>query len=142
SVKGLEVIVDHFDKYPLISAKSIDFLIFKQCFEIIKEKKHLTSEGMLSLVALRSSLNWGLSDSLKEAFQNIGSVNRPNYVFKGISDPNWLAGFFSGLSSFQIITSLSNSGANTVSNVRLKFNKGLNIREKDLIDGIFLFLKS
>jgi hypothetical protein len=96
SVKGLEVIVDHFDKYPLISAKSIDFLIFKQCFEIIKEKKHLTSEGMLSLVALRSSLNWGLSDSLKEAFQNIGSVNRPNYVFKGISDPNWLAGFSSG----------------------------------------------
>jgi len=45
-------------------------------------------------------------------------------------------------SSFQIITSLSNSGANTVSNVRLKFNIGLNIREKDLIEGIVLFLKS
>jgi hypothetical protein len=73
---------------------------------------------MLSLVALRSSLNWGLSDSLKQAFPNIVPVNRPNYVFKGISDPNWLAGFASGESSFQIITSPSNSGSNTVSNVR------------------------
>jgi len=39
SVKDLQVIVNHFDKYPLLTAKSSDFLIFKQCFEIIKEKK-------------------------------------------------------------------------------------------------------
>jgi hypothetical protein len=96
SVKELQVILDHFAKYPLVSAKSIDFSIFKQCFEIIKDKKHLTPEGLLSLVALISSLNWGLSDSLKEAFSNVTPANRPDYVFKGINDPNWLAGFASG----------------------------------------------
>ncbi len=142
SIKDLQVIVNHFDKYPLLTAKSIDFSIFKQCFEIIKDKNHLTSEGLSSLVALKSSLNWGLSDGLKEAFPNIVTVNRPDYVFKGISDPNWLAGFASGDGSFQIMTATGNSGANTVSNVRLRFTINLNIREKSLIEGLVLFLKS
>ena len=138
SVKDLQVIVNHFDKYPLLTAKSSDFLIFKQCFEIIKEKKHLTSEGLLSLVALKSSLNWGLSDSLVKAFPNVVSVKRPEYVFESISDPNWVAGFTSGDGSFQIIT----SPGNTVSSVRLRFAINLNIREKDLIEGLALFFKS
>lgn len=142
SVKDLQIIVDHFDKYPLLTAKSIDFLIFKQCFEIVKDKKHLTPEGLLSLVALRSSLNWGLSDSLIKAFPSVVTVNRPDYVFKGISDPNWLAGFASGDGSFQIITATENPGANTVPNVRLRFTINLNIREKALIEGLVLFLKS
>jgi hypothetical protein len=73
---------------------------------------------------------------------NVVSVNRPDYVFKGISDPNWVAGFASGEGSFQIMTSPANPGANTVSNVRLVFNINLNIREKSLIEGIVLFLKS
>jgi LAGLIDADG endonuclease len=53
----LPVIIDHFNQYPLVTAKVCDFLLFKQCFEIIKEKKHLTQEGLYSLVGLRSSLN-------------------------------------------------------------------------------------
>nr|YP_009710769.1 LAGLIDADG endonuclease type 1 [Amanita thiersii]QFZ98717.1 LAGLIDADG endonuclease type 1 [Amanita thiersii] len=32
SVKELQVIVDHFDKFSLVTAKHYDFLIFKQCF--------------------------------------------------------------------------------------------------------------
>jgi len=138
SVKDLQVIVNHFDKYPLLTAKSSDFLIFKQCFEIIKEKKHLTSEGLLSLVALKGSLNWGLSGSLVKAFPNVVSVKRPEYVFESISDPNWVAGFTSGDGSFQIIT----GPGNTVSSVRLRFAINLNIREKDLIEGLVLFFKS
>jgi hypothetical protein len=93
-------------------------------------------------VSLKSSLNWGLSDSLKKAFPNIDSVNRPEYVFKGISDPNWVAGFASGDGSFQLITSPENPGADTISNVRLRFTINFNIREKDLIEGLVLYFKS
>jgi len=142
SIKDLQVIVNHFDNYPLLTAKSIDFSIFKQCFEIIKDGKHLTSQGLLSLVALKSSLNWGLSDSLIEAFPDIVTVDRPDFVFKGISDPNWVAGFTSGDGSFQIIITTKDQGANTVSNVKLRFTITLNIREKALIEGLVLFLKS
>jgi hypothetical protein len=57
SVKELQIIVDHFNKYPLVTEKASDFLIFKQCFEIIKQRDHLTERGLLNLIGLKSSLN-------------------------------------------------------------------------------------
>ena len=36
SIKDIQIIINHFDKYPLVTAKHYDYLIFKQCFEIIK----------------------------------------------------------------------------------------------------------
>jgi len=38
----LQVIVDHFDNYPLVTVKKMDYTLFKKCFHIIKNKKHLT----------------------------------------------------------------------------------------------------
>jgi hypothetical protein len=67
SFKELQVIVNHFDNYPLVTAKVSDFLLFKQCFELIKNGEHLTEEGLLKIVTLKSSLNWGISDKLTKA---------------------------------------------------------------------------
>ena len=57
SVKDLQIIVDHFVKYPLITWKLCDFLLFKQCFEIIMKGEHLTEKGLLEIISLKSSLN-------------------------------------------------------------------------------------
>ena len=57
SFKELQTIIDHFYNYPLVSCKHSDYLIFKQCYEIIKQDKHLTEKGLLQIVALKSSLN-------------------------------------------------------------------------------------
>ena len=65
SIKELQVIIDHFNKYPLVTEKVSDYLIFKQCFFIIKQREHLTEKGLLNLIGLKSSLNWGLSLNLK-----------------------------------------------------------------------------
>jgi len=46
SVKDLQVIIDHFDKYPLVTQKLADYLLFKRVFELIKRKEHLTHEGL------------------------------------------------------------------------------------------------
>jgi len=70
SIKDLQVIVDHFDKYPLISAKVADYILFKKAFYIIKLQEHLTKEGLLKLIGIKSSLNLGLNSNLKEAFPN------------------------------------------------------------------------
>lgn len=42
SVKELGVILDHFDKYLLITNKRGDYLLFKQAFNLIQNKEHLT----------------------------------------------------------------------------------------------------
>jgi hypothetical protein len=149
SFRDLQVIVDHFDKYPLISAKILDYLIFKDCFEIIKQKEHLTEGGLYKLLSLKSSLNWGLPDKLIKAFpllrlkkKNVVPVNKPEYIFKGITDPFWVAGFVSGDGSFHVITSTPESHAGDLGKVILRFSINLNIREKDLIKGLVIFFNS
>lgn len=87
SIKELQVIMDHFDQYPLLSAKIADYTLFKEAFNIIKLQEHLTKEGLLKLVAIKASLNLGLPSNLKEAFPKVVQLNRPEYTFKGIAHP-------------------------------------------------------
>lgn len=42
SQKELEVVINHFDKFPLITKKRADYLLFKRVFILIKNKEHLT----------------------------------------------------------------------------------------------------
>jgi len=71
-----------------VSAKLADYLLFKECFNIIKSQEHLTEEGLLKLVGIKAALNLGLPLNLKEAFPKIEQYNRPDYTFEGIADPN------------------------------------------------------
>ena len=64
NVKELQIIIDHFDKYPLIGAKLSDYILFKQCFELIKVKQHLTKKGLEKIVSLKYNINKGLTEEL------------------------------------------------------------------------------
>jgi hypothetical protein len=85
--EDLDLIINHFDKYPLITQKQADYLLFKSAFELIKCKAHLSLEGLDSLVKIKASINKGLSDKLKEAFPNTIPVARPLVVDQKIKDP-------------------------------------------------------
>jgi hypothetical protein len=93
TLKDLAVIIDHFDKYPLITSKWSDFELFKQVVDLINRKEHLTFEGLQQIVNLRASINNGLSSKLKEAFPDTIPVQRPIVNDQVIKDPNWLVGF-------------------------------------------------
>ncbi len=111
SIKEIPVIINHFDKYPLVTQKLSDYLIFKKCFDIIKQGNHLTERGLLEIIGLKSNLNLGLPVKLKEAFPpaylgggvTLLQVSRVEYKFNGIPDPFWIAGFTSGEGSFQVL---------------------------------------
>ena len=140
SIKELQIIVDHFNKYPLVTEKASDFLIFKQCFEIIKQREHLTEEGLLLLIGLKSSLNWGLSINLKKAFPNVTFVKRPDYKFNGIPDPFWVAGFTSGDGSFHF--NIKKSKTNLSYRVSLRFSINLNIRDAEVLKGLVTYFNT
>jgi len=57
SLKNLNIIINHFDNYPLITQKKADYLLFKQAIDIIKNKEHLSLEGLLKIVEIKASLN-------------------------------------------------------------------------------------
>lgn len=139
SVKELQVIIDHFDRYPLVSAKVADYLLFKQCYNLIVLKEHLRLAGLIKLVGVKASLNLGLPEVLQKAFPSAIPVMRSSYAFGGIKDPQWLAGFASGDASFGVKIASSATSA-LGKRVQLRFSIGLHIRELELIKGIAAFL--
>lgn len=112
-----------------------DFLIFKECFEIIKQGEHLTENGLLKIISLKTNLNLGLPQNLIEAFPKIVPIAKPDYIFKGIPDPFWVSGFTSGDGSFNLKTGSSATTSIGV-RVQLRFGIGLHIRELDVIKGL------
>uniref|UniRef100_UPI0030E1EE91 hypothetical protein n=1 Tax=Dematophora necatrix TaxID=2751867 RepID=UPI0030E1EE91 len=99
----LEVIIPHFDKYPLATQKLADFILFKEIISIMKNKEHLTLDGLNKILSYKASLNLGLSEELKEKFSNIEAVKRPLIINKDIPSPFWVAGFTTGDGSFYLI---------------------------------------
>jgi hypothetical protein len=76
-LEDIAKIIEHFNKYPLITQKLANFILFKQAFEIISRKEHLTVEGFKKLVAIRASINLGISDDLKASFPDVVPVKKP-----------------------------------------------------------------
>lgn len=135
NIQEIQVIVDHFTRYPLIGFKFSEFLLFKQCYDLIKQKQHLTKEGLEKIVVLKYNLNKGLTDVLLEAYPNIVTIPTPHYNFNGIPNPYWISGFVSGDSTFCV--SIEKSSENKLGHrVRLIFGTCLHIRDRELLIGI------
>jgi len=88
SIKDMLVIITHCTKFPLITHKSIDFLLFKNAYELVMAKLHLTGAGFKKILSIRASLNLGLTDKLKLAFPNVVPATIPTIENCNIQNPN------------------------------------------------------
>ena len=139
SIKDLKLIIEFFDKYPLITQKYGDYILFKKAYELISNKQHLTNEGLLKLIALKASSNWGLNQTLKEAFPNIVPITRVQ-PYNNIPSAEWLLGFVSGEGNFMI--RLINSPANKLGyQVGLRFQITQHSKDKLLMENIINYLE-
>ena len=68
SNKDLVILRNHLEKYNLLTKKASDYILFKQAVNLMKEKIHLTKEGLQQIVNIKASINNGLSDKLKLEF--------------------------------------------------------------------------
>ena len=129
SMKDIEVIINHFNNYTLITQKLSDYKIFKLVFELIKEKKHLTKQGFQEILSLKASFNNGLSEELKIVFPNIIPSLRPQTITPKLEtkDPHWVSGFVDGDGCFYI------SLTNNLTGVGLVFKITQHTRDKDLL---------
>ncbi len=124
----IDVIIPHFEKYPLITQKKVDFILFKQVLYLMNNKEHLTQEGIQKIVNIKASINLGLSDSLKAAFPNIIPVQKLLLLpdDQKIMDPYWVSGFTEGEGCFVIFIHKSNV-------VQLKFQITQHVRDSNLL---------
>lgn len=63
SQKQIFNILLHFEKYPLITKKKADFLLFREVVLMMERKEHLTLEGLKTIVNIRASMNRGLTEN-------------------------------------------------------------------------------
>lgn len=128
----IDVIIPHFNKYPLLGCKEIDFKLWSQCVELMVRKEHLTTEGFHKIVSLRGAANTGLTKTLSEAFPNVVPAEKPITELPKSIDPNWLAGFTSGEGSFIINITESHTDKGR-SQSRLKFQVPQHVRDIELL---------
>lgn len=133
----LEHILPHFDKYPLITKKHADYLLFKKIVMMMLKKEHLTAEGLQEIVNTKASLNLGLSDSLKLAFPNTIPVLRPIVTNKKIPHFQWVAGFVTGEGCFFIKITKGRNKAGV--GVQILFQLTQHIRDTELLKNFISF---
>jgi NADH:ubiquinone oxidoreductase subunit K len=126
------IILSHFERYPLLTNKYKDFIIFKQIVLLMSDNKHTNLEGLKEILEQTASLNWGLSKNLKESFPLVGvkRITVDNNILNDICS-EWLAGFSSGESNFYIAISGNK--------VWLRFSVAQDSRDLFLLNSIVRF---
>jgi len=106
----------------------------------MSRKEHLTIEGLHKIVAIKASLNLGLSEELKVAFPSVIPVKKPLVVDQVITDPNWVAGFTSGEGCFQVHIKASGS-SRTGYQIQSVFSIGQHSRDEQLMRNLISFFE-
>ena len=108
----MNVIIPHFKSYPLLTQKNLDFNLWSKVVDIVVRKEHLTPEGLAKIIYLKTFINKGLSEKVKNKYISL-KIDTPtlaqlptiipeNFTASAIPDPNWLVGFTAGEGSFSV----------------------------------------
>lgn len=98
----INIIIPHFNKYPLLTQKYSDFILFTKVVEMINNKEHLKSTGFMTILSYYASINRGLSSTVLSTYPEIVGVDRikPNLPLS--LNPKWVSGFTAGDGGFFI----------------------------------------
>jgi hypothetical protein len=87
-IKDLKnIIIPHFRKYPLLTQKAADFILFEQIVNLMSIGVHLTINGIQQIVNIKANMNLGISDLIKFKFSEIKPIKRPIINTTTIPDP-------------------------------------------------------
>ena len=140
SIKDLtNILIPHFDKYPLLTQKSADFILFKQIVELLKNKEHFSLDGLHKIINIKASMNLGLSEVLKSNFIKFKPVDRPLILTNNIPNAKWLSGFVSGEGNFDV-SIIHNSKQKLGYQVKLRFRISQHVRDLKLMELLINYL--
>ena len=141
SIEHLNKLILHLDKYPLLTQKAADYLLFKQGVKLFNNKAHLTVEGLNQLVNIKASMNLGLSDILKSEFASHTPVQRPVINYDNLRlNPYWISGFISAEGNFDVRIPSTNSKLGY--RVQLRFRISQHSRDIRLMEKIVEYFGS
>ena len=125
-------IIPHFDIYPLVTSKYLNYSDFKSAALCIKEKSHFTIKGIQELRNIKLKMN--KNRSIQDKFNYCWS--KPINLYS-----NWVQGFIDGEGSFQCEFHISKSKKkNIIVNFSLQINQ--NNHDIAVLDGIKKFFRA
>lgn len=86
-------IIPFFDKYPLLTSKYLNYMNFKEAINMMIEKEHLMTEGIIKMQDLANKMNKKRSFSEKFNFTT-------EHLIKHLINPDWISGFVDGEGCF------------------------------------------
>jgi len=103
NVKDLiAVIIPHFTKYPLISKKNSDFILWSKVIQMMLNKDHLSLTGFLTILTYYASINRGISKNVLKYYANIIPFGKLEVSLPDSLNPDWVSGFVAGDGGFAI----------------------------------------
>ena len=107
------IIRNHFENYPLLTYKLVNFILWSQALNIINSNEHLNLNGLLQLIVLKVHSPKGLNPNLIKEFPNYKSIKLPDYnpdYNPDLSKINihWICGFINADGSFGVYLKKSN----------------------------------
>lgn len=132
-----DIIIPHFTKYPLISKKHIDFLLWSKVIKLILNKDHLNKEGFSKILSYYASINKGVSKKVKEYFPNIIPVDKPVISLPDTLNPQWVSGFVAGDGGFSIYVRIAKDYV-LLEKVYCRFHIAQHVKDLELMK---LFIK-
>jgi hypothetical protein len=109
----MNVIIPHFNAYPLQSTKLVSYYLFCAVANIMKNNDHLTLKGYREVLSYKAALKKGLGAAIFKVkeFSDIIPIDTSNIIIKDdlSLDPNYIAGFVAADGSFFISKPSSNS---------------------------------
>jgi len=104
------VIKTHFTKYPLMTYKQVYFELWSKILDLMVKDSHLTDEGLLQIINIKSAFKMGLNKDLFENFLNSKPEIKPNYNINfDLMNSQWISGFINTDGSFTLNLTKSKS---------------------------------
>lgn len=102
------VIIPHFEKHSLLTAKRFNFEYFKRIVKLMYNKKHLSEQGLIEIFSIR--LNMNNKTPIKSYDGPIISISKPDLPSISINNisPQWFVGFTDGEGCFLLNMAKSN----------------------------------
>lgn len=107
-----DIIIPHFNNYPLISNKYNDFNLWSKVIIKMLQKEHLDKTGFATILSLYGSINRGISSNILRLFPNIIAEKKVSSSLPKYLNPYWVSGFVAGDGSFVLGIRKKKEGTN------------------------------
>lgn len=144
----LNVIIAHFNKYPLQTTKFLNFTYFCEILSFINKKVHTNISGFLKLISLINRLNKPISKSLWSKLSQLSTIPYvefkvyPNIYKVENLNPFWISGFVTGEGSFTYFTKTrENSVGKIIKDYSLVFEVSQKSKDLHILNLINAYFK-